>query len=379
MKMNKPNIVHVKFLLLVVMSLSLAGCSAMRGAVRRGDTAKVKELIKKGANVNNTYNFGKPTTALVQAAGGGHMEIVRALLKAGANVHHRDKYGGTALHAAANYGHVAIAKLLLEAGADVNAKNSIQETPLWNAAAYLGQPGTVKFLLEAGADLDVPNNRGVTILKYVQVYSGISTPEIIQMLKKAKADGSEVRAAGRERKARQKSLKAKIKAAKKAVRANLPFIRALMKAGDKSRKAGDQDEALENYLAALKKTPRRTKTDFKIRKKIIRYVRSTELEPELPESANRHSIRAQAFLKRVESPEEYERVIDEFEKVLLLAPWWADAYFNLALVQEKSDDYSSATSNMKLYLLAAPDAPDAGDVRKKLYELEVAQELEGTD
>ncbi|GAG37811.1 unnamed protein product, partial [marine sediment metagenome] len=48
----------------------------------------------------------------------------------------------------------------------------------------------------------------------------------------------------------------------------------------------------------------------------------------------------------------------------------------LGLVQEKAQDYSGAIRSFKFYLIGSPDAPDAGKVRQKLGELEVAQELE---
>ena len=58
------------------------------------------------------------TTALVWAAGAGHIEVARLLLEAGADEDMASTFGATALRCAAEEGHVAVARLLLEAGAD---------------------------------------------------------------------------------------------------------------------------------------------------------------------------------------------------------------------------------------------------------------------
>ena len=55
----------------------------------------------------------------MRAAGGGHTEVVQALIAAGADVNARDYGGGTALMDAAGEGHVEIVRDLIAAGADV--------------------------------------------------------------------------------------------------------------------------------------------------------------------------------------------------------------------------------------------------------------------
>ena len=55
---------------------------------------------------------------LIWASGNGHIEVVRELIRAGANVHARDDY---ALRYASKYGHIEVVRELLRAGADVHA------------------------------------------------------------------------------------------------------------------------------------------------------------------------------------------------------------------------------------------------------------------
>lgn len=59
-------------------------------------------------------------TALMQASQSGYPDIVRLLLKAGADVDACDVMKSTALSMAVHKGHSAIAEMLLEAGADWN-------------------------------------------------------------------------------------------------------------------------------------------------------------------------------------------------------------------------------------------------------------------
>ena len=53
-----------------------------------------------------------------------------ALIKAGADVNAKEKYGGTPLYLAACFGHTEIALALIKAGADINAKEEYGGTPL---------------------------------------------------------------------------------------------------------------------------------------------------------------------------------------------------------------------------------------------------------
>ena len=52
----------------------------------------------------------------------GNLEEAETLLKDGANVEARDRYGWSLLHYACFHNHVSIVRFLLEHGADVNAK-----------------------------------------------------------------------------------------------------------------------------------------------------------------------------------------------------------------------------------------------------------------
>src|SRR5262245_20825470 len=85
----------------------------------RGDIARVREILERGAAVNRLHNDG--FTALMRAGYYGHAQLVKLLLASGADPNHPGRDGAGALFWASVRGHEAIVELLLAAGADVNA------------------------------------------------------------------------------------------------------------------------------------------------------------------------------------------------------------------------------------------------------------------
>ncbi|XP_062555858.1 ankyrin repeat and KH domain-containing protein mask-like isoform X3 [Armigeres subalbatus] len=110
----------------------------------------IKLLLKHGADVNAQSSTG--STPLMFACAGGHEEVVRVLLDNGANVEDHNENGHTPLMEAASAGHVGVAKILLERGAGINThSNEFKESAL-TLACYKGHLDMVRYLLEAGAD-----------------------------------------------------------------------------------------------------------------------------------------------------------------------------------------------------------------------------------
>ena len=80
----------------------------------------MKILLAKGADVNAIDNF-LGHTALIWAAGKGHIDTVAALIANDANVRFRDKFGFTALDFATTEGHFKVVQLLKNAEAKTKA------------------------------------------------------------------------------------------------------------------------------------------------------------------------------------------------------------------------------------------------------------------
>ena len=92
-------------------------------AASNDDLELVRALIKAGANVKLKNQFG--TSALTEAAIIGSAPVIDALLKAGADPNTRNPEGETPLMAVARSGNVEAARRLLEARADVNAREDL--------------------------------------------------------------------------------------------------------------------------------------------------------------------------------------------------------------------------------------------------------------
>ena len=67
---------------------------------------------------------------MMRAAERGHIEVVEALLAAGADTEKADGQGYTALMRAAEKGHIGVAEALLAAGADKEKLDSRSRTAL---------------------------------------------------------------------------------------------------------------------------------------------------------------------------------------------------------------------------------------------------------
>jgi ankyrin repeat protein len=141
---------------IVALSLSplLYGASdaSLVDAAERGNTDAVLDALRHQADVNASQGDGM--TALHWAAAKNNVELVNALLHAGANVRAATRLGGyTPLVLAARNGSDAVVEPLLAAGADVNVRTSNGATPLMLAAGS-GNVAVVDDLLAHGADIE---------------------------------------------------------------------------------------------------------------------------------------------------------------------------------------------------------------------------------
>ena len=93
----------------------------LRLAAQQGDLEKVSELLDLGVDPDQTRDdFTGGDTALVFAADNGHVQVVKALLAAGANKDLPNSWGQSALWCACFCGHLECVRVLMEAGADTS-------------------------------------------------------------------------------------------------------------------------------------------------------------------------------------------------------------------------------------------------------------------
>jgi len=147
--------------------------------------------------------------------------------------------------------------------------------------------------------------------------------------------------------------------------------------GRQAEQAGKRREALTHYVAALRQAIEGSDVDQRLREKAIAVVRKLKPAPAVPNEVIDHEGRAEAAVKSATKKEDFLDAASEYRKALRLAPWLAQDYFNLGVVLEKAGSFDEALRSFKLYLLAAPSAQDATEVRKKIaglqYEIEKAE------
>lgn len=191
------------FMARISLSILLIGCrfsenknGAFIEAIKRGDINFVEKALKNGMNPNATIctDTGERQSAMLWAANCDRVDIVRLLIKygadidgldgdspllaatsvrstrimeillqSGADVDYPTHNGVTSLHIAAGRGPESAVEMLIEQyGAKVNVISDKQkETPLM-VAARAGQSDIVKYLMSKGADTNAKNYQGLT-------------------------------------------------------------------------------------------------------------------------------------------------------------------------------------------------------------------------
>ncbi|VDM56304.1 unnamed protein product [Angiostrongylus costaricensis] len=103
--------------------------TALQCAVLAGHLGTVRQLLDKGAAMENKDDKSDPT-ALHLASALGHDAIVRLLLERGATVGRRDEHGRTALDLAVEHDHREVAYALLESEDWKSIMSPVDELPI---------------------------------------------------------------------------------------------------------------------------------------------------------------------------------------------------------------------------------------------------------
>jgi len=149
------------------------GWTELMDAATKGDLARVRDLLAKGADVNAMGRSG--LTALMAAA---NAAVAEALIAKGADVNVKGPTGLTALTHAISWNRIDVAQVLLARGADPNAKG-ISGSQVLRDAAVRGQATVVRALLEKGADPNAKDDLGMTALLHAVALSHSAVVEAL--------------------------------------------------------------------------------------------------------------------------------------------------------------------------------------------------------
>lgn len=154
------------------------GFTALALATAAGKLESVKLLLRAGADVGARDKFGK--TALMWAAAQGNEQLATALWKSKADVYATDKIGWDSVMAACHAGHIRLATVwCANPSTDVNRATGDGTTCLM-AAAQAGKAPVVKMLLSRQARPEMANSKGQRALELAKAGGHAEVVEMLQ-------------------------------------------------------------------------------------------------------------------------------------------------------------------------------------------------------
>jgi uncharacterized protein len=145
-----------------------------------GNSRLVLAALRRGANPNARY---RRRPVLIWAIQQRHLNVTKALVRAGASLERRDDLGFTPLGQAVGEGDLQIVNFLLMAGAKVDGRTA-GGTPLHTACAY-SRLAISKLLLARGADPLAVDDDGRKPVSYAKPKSNRTDRLLQKMLKGA--------------------------------------------------------------------------------------------------------------------------------------------------------------------------------------------------
>lgn len=146
-------------------------------AARKEDMDSMITNLERGADINWSDKYD--LTALHYSSAKGNIEIVNHLLSQNdIDPNPQDIHGSTPLDLAVANGHIDVVKSLLKKGADPNIKDQNGKTALHIAAVSLGKneimAEIMKELLNAGADINIRDEENKKAFDYIDSSLGIN-------------------------------------------------------------------------------------------------------------------------------------------------------------------------------------------------------------
>ena len=135
----------------------------LHSAQRDSDVTEMKSTLPRGFSVDCRNTTGR--TPLMNAALNGNVQVVKSVIKRGADPSLMDNRGWNTLHCAAQGGDTDIISLIHTHLPNIDSKTGEGDTPLMLAASC-GKLHAVKWFLEKGATVACESNKGWNTLHY---------------------------------------------------------------------------------------------------------------------------------------------------------------------------------------------------------------------
>ncbi|HEV2135783.1 MAG TPA: hypothetical protein VGR47_16215 [Terracidiphilus sp.] len=134
-------------------------------------------------------------------------------------------------------------------------------------------------------------------------------------------------------------------------------------------------DQLQQYVTQLQADP----SNDALRTKIIKLALTLDPKPAVPEEAQAADGKAKTIFAHATTPDDVKAAAAAFAQASQVAPWVSDYYFNEAAAAEKAAQYDEAIHALNFYLVAAPDAPDAGAVRGRIEGIKYTKSQPSSD
>jgi tetratricopeptide (TPR) repeat protein len=147
-------------------------------------------------------------------------------------------------------------------------------------------------------------------------------------------------------------------------------------AAEDLRRDLERQQSAERFRQAL--SDFRSNPNDSTRGQLMKLAQTLKPAPEIPEAAHEHLVMAAAAVETATQDNNgYERAIEHYHAALQAAPWYANGYKRLAMVQKAAKQYDDAVSSLNVYLLSQP--PDARDAQDEIYKLRVMKQAAAED
>lgn len=130
-------------------------------------------------------------------------------------------------------------------------------------------------------------------------------------------------------------------------------------------------EQLQQLTMQLQQMP----SDNALRERIIKLGAEIKPTPAVPEEARRSFVEGVNIVKLAKDAGSQKLAIESFTEASKIAPWWGDAYYNLAVAQELTGQLNDAERTLKWFLLTNPGESHAREAQDRIYGLSAKRKL----